>query len=196
MSNIAARWLRGTDLRQVGTGTVSGTGLARVAGARAVMVAGVFELAKGALGPFVAGEAPWPRALAGAAAVVGHNWSPWLGGAGGRGVAPSMGALLVSAPVGAALLAGGLVAGRLLGETALGCLASYVCLVPVARRVHGPSGALAAGALLVPVLLKRLTGNEPARRPLVRAYAYRLLFDRDTLSRAPGARNGAGGGPS
>jgi hypothetical protein len=95
-----------------------------------------------------------------------------------------MGALLVTAPVGTAVLLGGLVGGRLGGETALGSLAADVLVVPVARRVHGPAGAAAAAAVVAPMLLKRLAGNAtPApRRPVV--YLWRLLFDRD--SRAEG----------
>ena len=184
-SNLIARWRTGVDLRSVGHGTVSGTALARVAGVGPLMFTGLFEVAKGAVGPAIAGpHRPLVAALAGACAVIGHNWSPWLGGAGGRGISPAMGALLVTAPVGTAVLLGGLVGGRLGGETALGSLAADVLVVPVARRVHGPAGAAAAAAVVAPMLLKRLAGNAtPApRRPVV--YLWRLLFDRD--SRAEG----------
>lgn len=100
-SNFGARWFAGVDLRSVGTGTVSGTGLYDVAGKGPLVVVGLLELAKGALGPVLAGrEHPWAAALAGGAAVTGHNWSPLLGGAGGRGISPAMGALVPYAPVG------------------------------------------------------------------------------------------------
>ena len=196
VSNIAARRTAGVDLRSVGSGTVSGTSLAAVAGGRALVVAGCFELLKGAAGPIMAGRDDGVgAALAGAAAVAGHNWSPWLGWAGGRGISPAMGALAVSAPAGAGALAAGLAVGRLSGETALGCLGAYALLVPVARRVHGRRGALAAGAVLVPVLLKRLLGNEPPPPPLGRTLFYRFVFDRDTLAKPPApARRPQGGG--
>jgi hypothetical protein len=91
---------------------------------------------------------------------------------------------LVNAPAGAAVLLAGLAFGRLAGETALGSLAADVALVPVARRFHGTSGAVAAAAVLVPMVLKRLAGNgRPAqRRPEV--YLNRLLFDRDSWAKA------------
>ncbi len=46
------------------------------------------------------------------------------------------------APAGAAVLLGGLVAGRLSRQTGLGCFVAYVALVPVVRRVHGTAGEL------------------------------------------------------
>ncbi|HET9058576.1 MAG TPA: glycerol-3-phosphate acyltransferase, partial [Acidimicrobiales bacterium] len=162
---------------------VSGTGLAAVAGLRALAVVGVIELAKGAVGPLVAGPGhPVARALAGAGAVTAHNWSPLLKGAGGRGVSPAMGALAVSAPAGAGLLSAGLAIGRLLGETALGCLVADIALVPVCRRAHGRPGGMAALAVLVPIVAKRLAGNRRPSTPAVRTYLARLLLDRDTFA--------------
>jgi glycerol-3-phosphate acyltransferase PlsY len=181
VSNIAANLLAGRDLRQVGNGTVSGTGLAAVAGVRPLFVVGIIELAKGAVGPMIAGPRhPVARALAGAGAVTAHNWSPLLRGAGGRGVSPAMGALAVSAPAGAGLLTAGLALGRLLGETALGCLIADIALVPVCSRAHGRPGKMAALAVLVPIVGKRLAGNHRPNTPLARTYLTRLLLDRDT----------------
>jgi len=188
-SNWAARRRGGPDLRTVGSGTVSGTSLYRVAGFKPLAVAGVLEIAKGAVGPALAGrDHPALMAVAGGAAVSGHNWSPFLRFAGGRGVSPAIGALLVSAPVGAALLLGGLIGGRLAGETALGCLASYVLLVPVLGAVDGGSGALAGSLIVVPLLAKRVLGN---RRPASAAgrgvYLVRLLYDRDQRAKSAAA---------
>lgn len=184
VSNLMARWRKGVDLRLVGSGTVSGTALFEVAGAGPLVVAGLFELAKGAVGPALAGRAhPVAAALAAGAAVGGHNWSPLLDGAGGRGISPAMGALLVTAPAGAVVLGAGLAGGRLAGETALGSLVADIALVPVAWRVHGRRGALAALAVLVPMLAKRLAGNTPGARPEKAVYFNRILFDRDTRAK-------------
>ena len=193
-SNLMAKRRAGVDLRDVGNGTVSGTGLSQVAGAGPVVVVGLFELAKGALGPLLAGRShPYVRAVAGAAAVTGHNWSPALKGAGGRGISPAMGAMLVSGPAGTLVLLAGLVVGKLLGETAVGCLASDILLVPVVKRAHGRDAALAAGALLLPVLAKRLAGNAAPAAPSLSVFGNRLVFDRDTVAKAvpsPGPRSG------
>lgn len=188
-SNLAARRVAGVDLRTVGTGTVSGSGLYAVAGFRALAVAGVLDVAKGAVGPALAGDDPARRAVAAAAGVCGHNWSPWLGGAGGRGISPAIGALLVAAPAGAATLLAGLAGGRMAGETALGSLAADAALVPVAGRAHGRDGAVIAAAVLAPLVAKRLAGNGvPERR---RAYLWRLLIDADEPARPAASRRAA-----
>jgi glycerol-3-phosphate acyltransferase PlsY len=180
-SNIASRLIRGVDLRDVGTGTVSGTALHEVAGFGPLAVAGVLEVAKGSVGPLLAGrDRPELAATAAGAAVAGHDWSPFLRGAGGRGISPATGALLVSAPSGAAVLLGGLAAGRLARQTALVSLAADLALVPIAGKAHGRRGALAAGAVASVIVAKRLAGNAPpppeARWTTLRN---RLLFDRD-----------------
>jgi len=179
-SNLMARRIRGVDLRQVGTGTVSGTGLYAVAGFVPLAVAGVCDVAKGAVGPVLAGrDRPALAALAGGAAVAGHNWSPWLGGAGGRGVSPAVGALLPRHPSGAAILLLGMAGGRLAGETALGTVLADAALLPLLGRTGGRAGRWAAGAVLVPMVAKRLLGNHRSTGG-PRVWLWRLLYDRDT----------------
>ena len=121
-SNLVARRSRGVDLRDVGSGTVSGTSLYSVAGFGPLALAGVCEVAKGALGPALAGDRPLLRAICCGLAVVGHNWSPFLRGSGGRGISPALGAFLVAAWPGAILLGAGLGVGRLISRTGLVCL--------------------------------------------------------------------------
>jgi glycerol-3-phosphate acyltransferase PlsY len=180
-SGLAARLLRGVDLRRHGTGTVSGTGLYRVAGFGPLAVAGSLDVAKGAVGPLLAGRhRPLVGVAATAAAVAGHNWSVFLGGSGGRGVSPALGASLVSAPEGTAVLAAGLALGRLARQTGLGTFVALVALFPVLARRRGAGGALSALALAGPVLAKRVAGDRPLR-PGRRAaqVAARLVLDRD-----------------
>jgi glycerol-3-phosphate acyltransferase PlsY len=179
-SNIAARRARGVDLRDVGTGTVSGSSLYRVAGFVPLAIAGVFDVAKGAVGPLLAGsDRPVLAAFSGGLAVVGHNWSPFLRGAGGRGVAPALGALLVTAWPGAVLLLGGLVAGKLFGQTGLGGFVAEVALTPVLAVTNGAEGALVGVLIALPMLTKRVLGNGRPADGGFRAYGRRLLFDHD-----------------
>jgi len=188
-SNIVARRRAGVDLRTVGSGTVSGSGLYAVAGAGPLIEVGLLELAKGAIGPLLAGrDHPAAAALAGGAAVVGHNWSPVLGGAGGRGISPAIGALFVTAPVGSGILVAGLALGKMAGETAIGSFVADVILVPAVARVHGRAGCIAASAVLAPIVAKRLMGNAPPRRPGASVYRNRLLLDRDTRDKPSGDR--------
>jgi glycerol-3-phosphate acyltransferase PlsY len=181
-SNLAARRTRGVDLRRVGNGTVSGTALHEVAGFGPLAVAGVLDVAKGAVGPLLAGrDRPLLAAVAGGAAVAGHNWSAFLGGSGGRGISPAMGALLAEAWPGTAVLGTGLAAGRLARHTALGCFVADVLLVPVLARTHGRQGAAAGAAIVVPLLAKRIAGNGPPRPRRPGWWSSRLLYDRDPL---------------
>ena len=179
-SNIAARLTRGVDLRAVGTGTVSGSSLYRVAGFPALALAGIVDVGKGALGPALAGSGrPALAAFAGAAAVAGHNWSPFLRGAGGRGIAPALGALLVQAWPGAVFLLVGLILGKAVGQTGLGGFGAEVLLAPFLFVVAGPEAALAGLAVALPMLVKRVAGNGRPEEPGVSAYMTRLLYDRE-----------------
>jgi len=181
-SNLMARRRGGVDLRAVGSGTVSGTSLYEVAGFGALALSGICDVAKGAVGPALAGrDRPGLQAAACAAAVAGHNWSPFLGGAGGRGISPAIGAMAATAPAGSAILLGGMTAGRLSGETALGSLAADVILVPVLARTDGRRGALAATGVVATMIAKRLAGNAPVPpEHRARTYLNRFLFDRDS----------------
>jgi len=189
-TNLFARASRGVDLRKIGSGTVSGTALYRVAGFLPLAAAGILDIGKGALGPLLAGtDRPVLAALAGGAAVAGHNWSPFLRGAGGRGIAPALGALLVNAWVGAVLLLAGMTLGRFLGQTGLGAFVAELSLAPVLALTNGRDGAIAGLAIAVPMLVKRVVGNS---RPIVaagrgrgRVYFRRLLFDNDASPEVP-----------
>lgn len=199
-SNLVARRRAGVDLRHVGSGTVSGTSLYQVSGFKALALAGVLDITKGASATLVArhtasrrptaeGSALWraPEPLEAAAAglvVAGHNWSPYLDGAGGRGIAPSIGAYLILAPEGAVLMLGGLTIGRLVRHSGIGTLLGQLAVIPVLRTTRGPKGALAGVAVVAPMLLKRLAGNSRPARRTPALYAARLVFDRDTWSAA------------
>lgn len=101
---------RGVDLRTTGSGNIGATNTLRVLGLRA----GVFVLAVDALKGFVAvwltgrglpgiagAEADGREPLtlvAGVAAILGHNYTCWLGFKGGKGIATSAGVLLALMP--------------------------------------------------------------------------------------------------
>lgn len=180
-SNLVAHRRAGVDLRDIGTGTVSGTSLHRVAGFGALATAGVAEVCKGAVGPLMAGpDRPVLAALAGGAAVCGHNWSILLGGAGGRGLSPALGALAVHDWPGSVTLLAGLAGGRLARQTSLGCFVAIVALVPVLAGTRGRRGALRGAAVAVPILAKRVMGNRPPGSWNGSTILARLVLDRDT----------------
>ncbi len=107
--------LRGLDLRTQGSGNIGATNAWRVLGARWGLSIFLLDFLKGAL-PTGAGlhlftTAPVPVAdllgsVAGLAAILGHNFTPWLRGRGGKGIATSAGVLLVLVPWALLVLAG------------------------------------------------------------------------------------------
>lgn len=98
---IVARLAGGPDPRTVGSGRTGGSNMMRALGPRWALLSGLLDAGKGALSvvlAFAAGGGPAVAVLAGLAAVVGHSRSIFLRFHGGRGIAPSWGALLVLQP--------------------------------------------------------------------------------------------------
>lgn len=184
-SNLIAQRVKGIDLRDTPYGTVSGTSIYRVAGFWPLAISGILDMAKGALGPLLAGDRWLLAVIAGGLAVVGHNWSPFLRGLGGRGVAPALGALAVTAWPGVPLLLGSLVLGKAIRETGLGGFFGEVALVPVLAITNGTHGAVAGAVVAVPMLVKRMFANSRPAEPGAAPYVRRLLFDRDPSTPTP-----------
>jgi glycerol-3-phosphate acyltransferase PlsY len=88
--------LRGVDVLRHGSGRTGGTNVLRAAGLPAAFLTGALDIGKGALAValarYITGAAP-VEVLAGAAVILGHNHSIFLGFRGGAGVATSLGAL-------------------------------------------------------------------------------------------------------
>ena len=147
-SYVVGRLSRGIDLRQHGSGNLGATNAYRVLGWQAAIPIFIVDIGKGwaptALFPRLDGSplAEWALAY-GAAAIVGHVWSVYVGFRGGKGVATSAGVLLALAPT--AVLAGFIVWFLLVwltGYVSLGSIAA-AALVPVVTGVTmGPGPVL------------------------------------------------------
>lgn len=102
-SYLAGRW-KGIDLREHGSKNLGATNVYRVLGWAYAIPVALFDVAKGAVPAAyfarwggVAWE--WFPAVLGAAAVLGHMFSPFVGMKGGKGVATAAGAFLGLAPL-------------------------------------------------------------------------------------------------
>ena len=183
-SNLVARVWRGVDLREVGGGTVAGTSLYRVAGFVPLAAGGILDIGKGALGPLLAGHrSPGAGCVRRRRRGDRSQLVAVPRGAGGRGIAPAIGALLVNAWPGAVLVLGGPMVGRWFGQTGLGGFIAEVSLTPVLAITDGRDGAIAGVCIAVPMIVKRVVGNSrPAPgdgRSPGHVYLHRLLFDHD-----------------
>ena len=95
-SQIIAMLVKGVDLRAVGSRNVGGNNLIASAGTSWGIIGGGLDAAKGVAAIWLAQTlgAPYPWSLlCGLFAVAGHNWSPWLGFRGGKGIATGLGVL-------------------------------------------------------------------------------------------------------
>jgi len=95
--------LLGKDLASSGSGNPGATNAGRVLGRKWGVVVGVLDVLRGLVPTFVAGHLFGAHAAyaVGIAAVLGHIWSPFLQGRGGKGVATPLGAILGVHPWGA-----------------------------------------------------------------------------------------------
>lgn len=92
----------GVDVRLHGSGKTGGTNLARLVGWPKTIPVAILDPLKAVVAILIARyvtHSDWTEALAALAAVAGHNWPVYLGFKGGRGVGPTVGALLVFDPL-------------------------------------------------------------------------------------------------
>ncbi|MCW5879014.1 MAG: glycerol-3-phosphate acyltransferase [Anaerolineales bacterium] len=95
-TQILARWVKGIDLRQVGSRNVGGRNLSRQLGVAWGLLGGALDVAKGAAALWLAevlGVDYPERLLNGMAVVAGHNWPVWLRFHGGKGLLAALGAI-------------------------------------------------------------------------------------------------------
>jgi glycerol-3-phosphate acyltransferase PlsY len=103
---LAARWLRGVDIREVGSGNIGATNAARVLGFRYFPLIFLLDMTKGLVPALIAASlapeagydpSPWTLA-AGFGGVLGHVFPVYLKFRGGKAVAAGTGLFLVAVP--------------------------------------------------------------------------------------------------
>ena len=103
---LAGRWLKGIDLRELGSGSTGATNVLRQVGKGPALVVFLIDVGKGAAAVLLArtfGQSDWIQVLAGLTALAGHIWPAWLNFKGGKAVATGFGMFLGLAwPVGLA----------------------------------------------------------------------------------------------
>ncbi len=141
----------GADVRQTGSGNVGARNVGRILGRKALAITLLGDTAKGAIPVFAAltlDMEPWAVMAAFIAVVAGHLWPAQLGFRGGKGLATTMGAMLVLDY--RVLLVAFAVAGIawLVSRNATGSGLGAVVLAPIAALVAGHD-PVTAGTLAV-----------------------------------------------
>jgi glycerol-3-phosphate acyltransferase PlsY len=146
------------DVRQHGSGNVGTTNVFRVLGKKAGVVVLVCDMLKGFIPAFIASSFlretdPWLVIFIAAAPVVGHMYSVFLKGSGGKGVATGAGVVLALVPLAFGIIA--VVWVLLILITRYVSLASLVAtvLVPVFVFALGDPLPYEIAAVLVTVII-------------------------------------------
>jgi len=160
---IVSKKLAGIDIQSIGSGNIGSTNVGRYVGQKAALITQCFDIAKG-LVPTLAAllitnyyssipvNQSFPLVVA-VAAICGHDFTPWLGFRGGKGVNTTLGATFLLAPV--STLASVLiyfVVVRISRYVALGSLGIGIAL-PIFCWIEIGYGATVNYALLVGALI-------------------------------------------
>ena len=131
---VVGKLFYGVDVRQQGSGNVGTTNVYRVLGKKAGTVVMICDILKGYIPAAIAAAlfTPWAAIFIAAAPVVGHIYSIFLKGRGGKGIATGAGVVLALVPLAFLII-----------------LTTWIVLILVTRYV---SVASLVAAVLVPVL--------------------------------------------
>lgn len=124
---------RGIEVASVGSGNPGATNLGRALGRKWGVMVGVLDVLKGFVPTLVVLLllGTWVALFAGLACVLGHIYSPYLGGRGGKGVATSVGVILAVVP-----------------WIALVAIVVFALTLPFVKRL-GHASVVATGSLVV-----------------------------------------------
>jgi glycerol-3-phosphate acyltransferase PlsY len=184
---LAGKWLKGIDLRQYGSGTVSGSMVWEHVGKWALFPVGIFDVLKGAIPVWISlavGLSANSAAWVGLCAVLGHNWPVFLKFHGGRGLSPFLGMLLVLFPGGLLFMLVVLGIGLILDISAPLVLVALGLLPLLSGHLQGSAALQSASwGMLAITAAKRLEANHrplPAdKKERRRVLLLRLFLDRD-----------------
>ena len=202
-SYLVARWLKGVDIRTAGSGNVGASNLSEHAGRWIGIPVGLFDLIVKATVPVLAAQFLdqnlTVQAAVGLAAVLGHNWSPYLQMTGGRGISTVIGimvAFLMWQEIVIGLVLVGLVGTLWLKDMAFWMFVMIVALPGLAFLFdREPTVVILFVCLAIALLAKRLTANweRPEQGYNWRVFVYRVLWDRDVRRQEEWTRRGIEG---
>ena len=208
-SYLVARFLRGVDIRESGSGNVGASNLSEHAGRWIGITVGLFDLIVKATVPILLAQSfdqsITVQAAVGLAAVLGHNWSLYLQMTGGRGISTVIGimvAFLMWPEIVIGLVLVGLVGTLWLKDMALWMFVMILALPVMAYLFNffdlferDMTIVILFVCLAITLLAKRLTANweRPEQGYNWRVFLYRILWDRDVRRQEEWTRRGIEG---
>lgn len=187
-AQVLAR-LNGVDLRYAGTGNVGAGNLKKTVGVGWAFVGGVLDGLKGLVPVWLSfrlgGFGPGAAGLIGLCAVVGHNWSIFMRGRSGRGLATAFGLIVALHPPLAIWTTGWAIAGWKIGGGMAGFF-GWGLLPIVSIALGGPITESLLILLLAAVLIgRRMQGNTGDLMDLS-SMMRRAIYDRDLVAERSG----------
>lgn len=186
-AQVLARF-KGVDLRRTGSGNVGAGNLTKSVGLPWGLAAGVLDGLKGLVPVWLGlegGLGPGAAGLLGVAAVAGHNWSIFMRGRSGRGLATAFGLIVALHPPFAIWTTGWAIAGWKIG----GGLAGFLGwgLLPILAVAMGVPATVSIVILLLSVVLigRRMQGNPDDPMDLA-SMMRRAVYDRDLAAQSGG----------
>ena len=153
---------RGIDLQQTGSGNIGATNVLRTSGKLPALITLFGDMAKGMAAVLMAryfDAGIWYEGIVGILAVLGHNFSIFLKFKGGKGVATSLGVLVMYAPLAALATMGVWLAAVLMTRySSLGAILSC-CALPLAVYLFEDREKLLISLLLSIIVLMRHKDN-------------------------------------
>jgi len=206
-SYLVARYWKGIDIRKYGSGNVGATNLSEQTNKVVGIAVGLFDcVGKGTLPVVLANlldQSLSVQVSVGLVTVIGHNWSPYMGFKGGRGIATAIGVLLgfwMWQELAFAILVLGMIGIVVFKETALFTFIELL-LLPVSALILSRPAELITLTVAISVILvmKRLVGNwewPQGDSSLAMTLLYRILWDRDVRRKADWTKRGLNDEPS
>jgi len=199
LSYLVAR-SRGIDLRKQGTQQMGGGNLWRTTSRKLGVLVGIFDFLKGALMVFIAwrlGLDAGQQLVVGLAAIIGHNWPVFLRFHGGRGIATTLGIIIILPAVNQSEITTwplvacfGLAVGSvtIFRRTPVPILLGLIILPIISAVVKEPVAVTTGyAAMTLIIVIKRLVAqasHEKREIGMGQLLLNRFLFDRDVRNRA------------
>lgn len=176
------------NILKIGWRKTSGSNVLKNIGLWQGLMTGVLDIGKGYLAVYFAqyfGLPPQSQALAGIAAVVGHNWSCFLKFSGGRGIGTLAGAFLALSPNLLWLPAVSLIVLAIIWNAAIGTIVFLILSLYLAIKFNQlETVGLLISVSLIPIFIKRLSPIKEIKSAKNKALLLknRLVFDDDRPS--------------